>query len=204
MEAYRIEPLWKGQSCFIIGGGPSLKDMDLSPIHNHNVIGVNDAFKLGPWVDICWFGDCRWAVWNHEALTKFGGEVITCVRCNCQHPAVQVRRTEQKGISTNPEEVRWNRSSGASAINLAFHLGVTKIILLGFDMQVRDGQHNWHTNHKHHPRHEVYQERMITPFESITRDAKTLGIEIINSTPDSALKVFPYQELSEVCCGLSK
>ena len=203
MKAYRVEPLWKGQSCFIIGGGPSLKEMDLTPIHKYNVIGVNDSFKLGSWVDICWFSDCRWAVWNHEALTEFPGKVITCARCNCQHPALQVRRTEQRGLSTNPEEVRMNRSSGASAINLAVHLGVKKIILLGFDMQVRDGKHNWHTNHKHIPSPDIYIDRMIAPFDTIAIDAKKLGIEIINCTPDSALKVFPYQVLSEVCSGLN-
>jgi hypothetical protein len=56
-EAWRIPKMWKGQTVFIIGGGPSLNGTPLHLIHEHRVIGVNCAYMLGDWVDVCWFGD---------------------------------------------------------------------------------------------------------------------------------------------------
>jgi hypothetical protein len=202
MRLWQVSKLWPDSTAFIIGGGPSLEDLNLSLVHSKNVIGVNDAFKLGDWVDICWWGDCRWGVWNHDALQEFGGLSVSCTRCNCQHPdTLQVRRREGFGISTCSSEVFWNRSSGASAINLAYHLGAARIVLLGFDMTMRDGNHNWHSNHRSHPRPSIYQERFLPPFEKIAEDAKRLKLEILNASPGSELKVFPMVKLEEVVNG---
>lgn len=56
-NAWRVPPIWSGGTAWIIGGGPSVKDLDLSPIHQYRVIGVNNAYQFGHWVDACWFGD---------------------------------------------------------------------------------------------------------------------------------------------------
>ena len=202
MRSWTVSKLWPDSTAYIIGGGPSLEDTNLPLIHSENIIGVNDAFKLGDWVDICWWGDCRWGVWNHEALQEFKGLNVSCTRCNCQHPnTLKVRRREGFGISDNPAEVFWNRNSGASAINLAYHLGARRIILLGFDMKMKDGHHNWHSNHRSNPRAAIYQERYLPVFEKIAADASRLRVEIVNATPDSELKIFPMVKLEEVVNG---
>lgn len=36
----------KGQDCFIIGNGPSLKDMDLSPLASYHTFGLNKIFLI--------------------------------------------------------------------------------------------------------------------------------------------------------------
>jgi hypothetical protein len=202
MQPWVIKPLWGGKTVFILGGGPSLKDEDLSLIHNQRVIGVNDAFKLGSWVDLCWWSDCRWAIWNHEVLSQYTGIILSCVRCHCQHPhTLTVSRLEGSGISERPDGVKWNRSSGGSAINVAYLLGSKKIVLLGYDMKVVDGQHNWHTNHKFRPKDTIYNNRFIPPFLEIAKDATRLGIEILNATKNSALDMFPKVDLKEVVNG---
>lgn len=199
MRPWKTIRLWPDSTVFVIGGGPSLAEMDLSPIWNQRVIGVNDAFKLGNWVDVCWFSDCRWYEWNKELLKEFSGVIASCTNCSCNHPRVlQVKRLEGSGIVTNPAIVRWNKNSGASAINLAYHLGAKRIVLLGFDMKQKDGQNNWHQNHKHNPRPTIYQNLFLPPFDIIARDAKNLGIEILNATPDTDLKAFPIIQLGDV------
>jgi hypothetical protein len=52
--------LWSGEVVYIIGGGPSLKTLDLGVLADRRVIGCNDAYMLGPWVGICFFGDYGW------------------------------------------------------------------------------------------------------------------------------------------------
>lgn len=193
-----IPKLWDG-TVFIIGGGPSVKDMDLSPIMKCHVVGVNDAFKLGNWVDVTWFGDERWYAWNKTLLRSYEGVVFGCPPTSKKLPRVlHVNRNEGYGLTSIRNKVVWNKSSGGSAINLAMHLGASRIVLIGYDMKVREGQHNWHTNHKHRPRIDIYEKRFLPPFEKILSDANKLGLEILNATPDSALTIFPSVNLKDV------
>jgi len=46
LAAYRN--VHRGQRCFILGNGPSLKDMDLSPLRNELTIGLNRIYLLFP------------------------------------------------------------------------------------------------------------------------------------------------------------
>ncbi len=53
-DLWPIPKIWNKSTVFIIGGGPSLLDIDLSLLHDKRVIGVNQAYKLGNWIDILW------------------------------------------------------------------------------------------------------------------------------------------------------
>lgn len=200
MRPWRTIDLWRGATVFILGGGPSLSKMDLSSLESRRVIGVNDAFKLkSGLVDICWFTDCRWHKWNKDTLPLFKGLIVSGSPCKCVLPGVlKLKRWDKIGLTTDPSQVYWNKSSGASAINLALHLGASKVVLLGFDMKMGSSGHNWHSNHKHVPRSTVYQHLFLPPFEKIAKDAKVLGLEIVNATPGSALDVFPKVNLLTV------
>jgi hypothetical protein len=54
---FRPPKIWEDGAVFIIGGGTSINDIDFGPIQHYRFIGVNNAYKMGDWVDICWFGD---------------------------------------------------------------------------------------------------------------------------------------------------
>jgi len=64
---WRVPRLWPGGECFILGGGPSLKDVDMSRLKGHRVIAVNNAFKLADWIDVMFFGDPRWLKSRNQA-----------------------------------------------------------------------------------------------------------------------------------------
>jgi hypothetical protein len=194
----KVPQLWKGETVFILGGGPSLLDEDLSPIQGRRVIGVNDAFKLGSWVDISWSTDCEWLKWNEQPLIEFPGLIFSAPPCKCVHKKmIRIKRKHQDGLCADPSLVYWSKSSGASAINLAHHLGVSKIVLLGFDMKMRGDDHNWHANHQRHPRPTIYKDLFLKPFNQIALDAKSFNLEIFNATSDSDLNAFPRITLQE-------
>jgi len=195
------EPWWEGETAFIIGGGPSVNDTDLSLIHNRKVIGVNNAFMLGDWVDVGWFGDKKWITWHEKAYKKFKG-----IPASCNHNANIVgverynwihfmRRGKQLGIETNPGYIAWNKSSGNSAINVAYHLGAVRIVLIGFDLQAIGGNNNYHKDHKSggNPPYN----RFLSSLKHVEKDAKDLGIQIFNASPKSACEFFPKGELKE-------
>lgn len=193
---WSIPKIWPDSTVFIIGGGPTVKQMDLDLIKKRRCIGVNNAFELGNWVDVCYFGDCRWWEWNKDKLRSYSGLKVTSCNKHIKEggwPGVnQVRRGKPKGIDLDPRCLAWNRNSGASAINLAYHFGAKTIILLGFDMKVIDGEHNFHDSHKkfHVPPKTIYQKRFLPVFKHIRKDADEIGLSILNASPDSELDDF--------------
>lgn len=204
---YKIPRLWAGKTVFLLGGGPSL----LSTLHgccieHAPVIGINDAFRLGDWVDVCFFGDRKWYWWNRDDLQKFQGLKLTCDRHSIKNaPASSVhgekdihiiRHTNGLGLNVTRHIVNFNQSSGAAAVNLAFHFGASKIILIGYDMRWVDGQSNWHPHPI--PRSDKPYTNFIRPFRHIACDAKAYGVSILNATPNSELPFFPFVDFEEI------
>jgi len=192
--------IWPGATCFILGGGPSLAKIDIERLHGQHVIAVNNAYQLADWIDVMFFGDCRWFSWHQKELIGWPGlKVSACESLAKKHKWLRVmkKRNSPWGISTNPALLTWNLNSGGCAINLAYHFGVKKIVLLGFDMRAIDGQKNWHVDHKDSPNKSPY-ERFMKTSPSIKADLDRLSVECVNATPGSALRDFPIVEPEEV------
>jgi len=176
----------------------------MSAIHDEHVIAVNNSYLLGDWPDICFFGDHGWWRVHRQALIEWPGLKVT----NCpglSDPAVarasNVRylardRNRKLGLSPDPGKLSWNFNSGSSAIDLAVHLGSSKVILLGFDMRYGNGgESHWHPGHGHDKKPNYA--RFMQGFPVIANDAQRLGVEIINCSPGTALVDFPVMNLSE-------
>ena len=198
MGFWPIPKIWDGDTVFILGGGPSLNDTNFDLIKDKHVIGVNNAYLLGSWVDICWFGDGRWWGWHADKLKEFPGLIATCcVRLLDKDPRLRVvRRGKPRGIEKKKDQIAWNSNSGGSVINLAYHLGAKRLVLLGYDMRRVGDKANWHDEHPA-PEKNPYN-RFMKRFESIAQDARKLGFEIINATPGSALTYFPMMRLEDL------
>ena len=181
---------------------PSELSPYLEPLHDKHCIGINKAYQIGPWIDVVFFGDCNWYVPEREALAKFPGLKVTCCPRFGNRPPrdpEQIRYMEKDskknmGISEENGKVAWNKNSGAAAVSLAYHLGVKKIVLLGFDMKngPKEVSH-WfgaHGNPTAKKKIRSPYERHLPGFGTIAKDAKRLGLEIINASPDSAIDCF--------------
>ena len=57
VDAWHPPKMWNDKTVFVLGGGPSLNGTNLDLIRDERVIGANNAYQLGSWVDVCWFGD---------------------------------------------------------------------------------------------------------------------------------------------------
>lgn len=198
-------PLWTDQSCYIIGGGPSLKEFDWNVLRDKNVIGCNAAFYLG--VDIVpytIFGDGVFLKQHRTGLNKYseeGGIVITNSRLvdRLDIPEyLKVMKKIEKGMIK--DGLGWNANTGAAAINLALLFGASPIYLLGYDMQLSpEGKKNFHDAYSDQAKTEVYS-RFLKGMFAVAKDLrdKFPGKEVINLEDDtSALKVFPKQSLKE-------
>jgi hypothetical protein len=236
MTPWSIPRMWEGGECWIIGGGPSMPRQFgvpenvisavlkgerplssyspfLSPIHDKHVIGVNAAFMLGSWIDVTFFGDSGFYFSNKVELDALNKLKVCC------NPNVNKRENDifdvkyvphdlrhSKGISERKSMVSWNLNSGGAAINLAYHLGVSRVYLLGFDMKVgEDGRQHWHSHYlanknPDQPPKDAKKlpfKRHGPCFTMIANDARRLGLEIINVSPESELTVFKRVKLSD-------
>jgi len=206
---WTIPILWPDATVFIIGGGPSLEGFDWDPFTKRRVIGCNDAYTLGPWVDVCFFCDYSWFKGTHHfpgherlGLMDFQGLKVACV----EHPLFdkrikEVRRqTRRQGIWDQPDKLCWNLNTGATAINLAVHLGASRIVLLGFDMKLSpEGSMNWHENSKDRPNPGVF-DKFYEGFKAVKRDLdeRWPQVDVLNAGPDSDLDVFPFVDTCDI------
>jgi hypothetical protein len=178
-------------------GGRELRDQ--------RVLGVNAAFRLGDWVDVCFFGDAKFYWWNREDLAKYRGMKFTCNegvrhghRSVVGEDGLHILRIRKfRGLDKDPRCVAWNKSSGAAAINVAVHLGASKIVLLGYDMRRVDGRKNWLPHEQEQTNQNPY-EYMLGGFPPLAKALKGMKIPVMNATPGSALRVFPITTLDKV------
>lgn len=182
--------------------GPDAYSPYMSSIHGEHVIGVNNAYQIGIWIDVCLFGDCTWYLVHRERLARWPNLKVGCcykypdyldpdgIKYLPRNPGKKV------GIGTNPSKLSWGYNSGTAAINLAAHFGVRQIILLGFDMShPGPGVTHWHKGYGYDRKS---YKRFLKGFPVIAADAKVLGIEILNASPDSSITQFRKVLLEEV------
>lgn len=183
---------WQGEDAFIIGGGASLKTFDFPWLQGRRVLGVNDAFRIGPVCSrIIFADDGFWKTnkWELEAYANTGGMVYSLAPTTEQVnlPWLHQLKRGGSGLSRGPEVIGWNHNTGASALNVALIMGARRVFLLGFDMTDIRGATHWH-NRRPGP----------TPVASFVR---FLSMFI----PVSAqLNKFPGQTVFNVTDGISK
>lgn len=236
MAVWTAPAMWQGGTCYIIGGGPSVPRVFNVPediaqlvmngiqkpsiyssymeaLKSKHVIAVNNAYQIGSWIDVMFFGDCNWYLQHRTPLAEWPGlKVTSCNRfvkkTGKDSDGIKYlgRDKEKKyGLTDNRTMISWNQNSGSASISMAVHFGVKRIVLLGFDMVLDDNKrshwHNFHgnTTHKKKMRTPPFARHMMG-FEEIAKDAEALGVEIVNASPTSAITQFKKVALEEALC----
>jgi hypothetical protein len=192
-----------GGTVLVLGSGPSLTqaDVTLARAHVQATIAVNDSYKLAPDADVLYAADTRWWGWHKgvQGVHTVGSvkyPAFTGGRRYClgtvPYPDVQVlRRGPSTGLTLDPGRVALGLNGAYQAINVAVHLGARRVLLLGVDMK---GGHFF----GHHPNHSGPPFSMcLERFATLVQPLAAAGVEVINCTPGTALKVFPRVALDE-------
>lgn len=196
---WHVPPIWKNKTVVIIGGGKSLTQEQVDYCHGRaKIIAVNDAYLKAPFADILYFCDDRWYEWhkNKSEYKNFPGLKVTLENpwVVKKEPSIKsIKNLGRDGLSDFDYGVMTGRNGGYQAIGLAVHLGVKKIILIGFDMKPG----HWFGDHPKPTLPTVYKDQMLPCFETLKKPLQALKITLINATPDSQLKIFPMMPLEE-------
>jgi len=159
------------------------------------VLAINDAYRLAPWADVLYAADQGWWKW-HQGVPSFTGPKYAMQAGAAEWGVTVLRNTGDEGLERDPCGLRNGRNGGYQAINLAVHLGATRIVLLGYDMQAFKGQpSHWFGEHPDGNRapYDTYRHY----FQTIVAPLQALGVTVLNASRTSALDCFPRVSLAE-------
>lgn len=199
---------WDDQTCVIVASGPSAKDQPLHLLKEARVktVAINTSFRLVPDADVLFACDYAW--WrNHiEELTDFRGlRLTTDTRRVMDEWGVQRipcnRWTDRLSLNEYGL-IAWGGNSGFQALNLVLQFGVSRVILVGYDMNLDQGTH-WHGDHPEgmsNPKQRNV-DRWRKAIDAAADDIERLGVEVFNTSMDSALYAYPKVTLEEALCA---
>jgi len=197
--------MWEGRTVAILASGPSMSAHVAENIRQAGIpaVAINDTARLAPWADMLYACDGKW--WLHHAswALNFAGLKVTAddslvfpqVKCIGLRPNGR-GGYEELGFDPDPAYVRTGENSGYQTTHIVAHGGAKRILLTGFDMR---GDH-WFG--KHPPGLAdangcgVFPQ-FIENFKTIVEPLRERGIDVVNCTPDSALRCFPLGNLED-------
>jgi hypothetical protein len=198
--------IWHGETVAILGGGPSLTLDQVASAKRFHRIATNEAFRLDPNVEVLCWGDMSWYALRWEELAKHPaplkiGWLKDSLPLPKTRPGIDPRwmRAERKSppaIQLYPDTIG-GLNTGHGAINLAMHFGAKRILLLGFDMTNARG-YNWHVLHQFHAGDEKIRKFFVPQMEMAAKELSSIGVEVINCSPGSALTCFPIARIEDI------
>lgn len=212
---WTITPEWKGETAFIIAGGTSVLKQDLTRLVGRRVIALNSSYEIYPAADILFFGDRRWYYdhFKRPAFVAFQGRKATCCAADTTRLAPGLLRLKRAtptrdlntgvygpGFAHDCSTVVSNRTNLQGAMNMAAHLGVARIVLLGADMcRGEGGRSHHHAPHQwqNKPGNSTW-DIQLPQLRLIAEPLRQLGIEVINTSPISRIDWWPKINLEDV------
>jgi len=197
-EYGKVNEIWTGETVYLIGGGPSLKNFEWNSLHGKKTIAINKAITFYPNADAVYWTDGRVYTWFEKEINKFKGLKYT-IRANKYPSDVTIlKRGKKFGLETNKDILSHGNNSGYAAINLAIHLGAKRIVLLGYDMGSSGASTHFHDGYPvNATSHKIYKDQFLPGFEILKEEIKGKGIQIFNACLTSNLDTFKKISIEE-------
>lgn len=184
----------------IVASGPSLRQWQVDHlVERAPVIATNGSFMALRRPGIVY--GCDAGFWDAYArrVKVSGHECWTAdVSAAQRHGLNHVRLKTGDGLCAAKNTVNSGANSGYQAINLAFHFGAKKIVLVGFDMQATSGRWHWHDDLKGVEGRDPGINRWPRKFPALAFDLRQWGVEVVNCSIETALTCFPRADLRDV------
>jgi hypothetical protein len=218
-----LQNIHEGKRCVIIGNGPSLNQMDLTPLRNEITVGLNRIYLLFPKLG---FSTTYLCAVNRYVIEQFAGEIHNiasmkilnwyhrrCVPRN--HDLLFVRPGMTERFSRNPiTEPIWSGTTVTFvAMQLAYYMGCSKVILIGVDhsfattgpahqVVTAEGPDRNHFDPDYFGKGTRWQLPDLETSERAYRLAKHYfeidGREIVDATLDGHLQVYPKRKFIDI------
>lgn len=194
---------WHNQTVVIVASGPSLADEQIALVEHSDAltIAINNSYEKLQNPDAVYACDYLWWKHNHMAAKRhikgdrhrlWTQDLAAAEQFQLSH----IRWEGKDGLGKRG--LRVNGNSGAGAINLAYHFGARRILLIGVDMKPGpNGEKHWHPDHPKPLVQGQQFEEWRHKMNVLAKDLNDEGVEVINCTPGSALTCFPMSDLEQ-------
>lgn len=210
---------FQGHTIACLATGPSFspQQADVARAKGFTLFGCNNVWKDVP--DLALLYACNEGWWNHywsDELAKYPAQKWTTNKVAAQKYGLNwIDEKDAPGLSADPECIHHGHGSGFTMVNLAFLMGASRIVLLGYDLKYAADYKGQDRNPGSTPRHyfaggEYPSALRHWPFWSIERGvhvemlkiyqsvADQGLVEIVNCSPGSALECFPKMRIEDV------
>lgn len=206
---------WKGRRAWIVGGGPSLRSFAWERLVGiPEIICVNFAYERVPHAACVITEDVRFIqlAARKESWRAFRGEkILSCLEpgyeplARAADPAIRIipRKSSVRFWSKSLNDgLSYSSNSGIAAINLADILGVSEIVLLGFDCKpVGDTPTNFHDHYAKAPGFERTPDARYLDFKKDFEAwvaPNVRHIKVWNANPESGIECWERVTLESV------
>jgi hypothetical protein len=210
--AWFIPPAWAGQTCFIVGGGPSVAVQPIERLRGRRVIALNSSYLAVPFADFLLFADTRWYEQHRgrREFQAFAGQRVTCSPHIHDERIWRLRRRNPPGLAGELDAVVMSRTVMAAALNMAAHLAAARIVMLGLDGQPAPidladlvargfpaelaGRTHHHEPHPWPQREGCWNEQRAE-LATLVEPLAQRGISVVNASPNTAVDLWPVTPL---------
>lgn len=184
-----------------MASGPSLTDEQIALVEHSDVltIAVNNSYEKLQHPDVVYACDYLWWKLNHMKAKQNIPRRQLWTQDRAAAEQFQLSHIQWEGKDgLGKRGLRVNGNSGAGAINLAYHFGARRILLVGMDMKPGpNGEKHWHPDHPKPLVQGQQFEEWRKKMGVLAADLKTEGVTVVNCTPGSALTCFPMGDLEQ-------
>lgn len=207
---WEVKPEWKGETVAIIASGPSLTREQVEQVRERcRVIAVNNSGiptecdgvmvpAFAPWADILYAADTKWWMAYKDRALAFAGRKVSIRNTLPYKQIYSLKQSEKSVFDPRPTHLVSGGNSGYQALHLAVHLGVKRVILLGFDMRFNGKRRHWFGSHPPKLNSRPNFPNWIRRFGQLAPILQQKGIEVVNCSPDTALRAFKRAQLETV------
>lgn len=201
-ERWVPEREWAGERCFILAGGESLSRVrGLIPRLEGRVIAIKQTAAIRPEADIMFVAARDDPVICKDIFPLYRGPkdgsgriVLRTAYDGFPEGTLFMRRAKDHESLCREAGVLGGYDAGSSSLNLAFHLGVTEIVLIGFDM----AGGRWLNGEMKHPLPIPPQQHHDRHLAGVTKMAEGLaaeGVKVWRTAKESRAVCFEYRKL---------
>jgi len=191
-----------------IASGPSLTQDDVDHCRGKaRVVVVNDGYRLAPWADALYACDRPW--WDlhfNDVRETFQGSWYSHSKpATDQYGAHHVEGVDGEGLCKTPGCVHFGANGGYQVVNLAYHWGARRILLLGYDCQADPydpERTHWFGQHPGNLERGSPEKfgKWIRRYRALYDDLKAEGVELINCSRQTAINFVPRMPIEEALC----
>ena len=208
----------KGQRGFVIGGGPSILDIqsegfDFNRLSNDITIGANKIYRLLIPTYLLAADDYFWRHFTSEVVgmecIKFSPKnafdrLELGTLDNTIFPIINNKKQENTSTSSFSKPISLWNNTGLACLRIAALLGLNPIYIVGIDLTVKDRQGRTHFHNDYEPKRinktrEIRTGQWLDAFDNTIKNLNTMGIDIYSCSLTSKLNtIIPYIDIKDL------